>query len=198
MAQTITIDLTPDEKTIYRRPTLYLSQGDVGRSITVNLFSRDNITIPSGATVKIQATKPSGLGFSVTGTLADGVAAFTSTAAMADEFGKFPAELRITSGNTLIGTANFNVCVEKNPHPDGTTDGESEQVIPELTLLVERIETAAASIHDLTVEASTLNPGNPATATYDGEINKISFGIPRGAMLTATDDGTGIITLTFS
>ena len=199
MAQTITIDATPDEKTIYRRPTLFFSQGDVGRAFNVNLFSRDGITIPNGATVKIQATKPSGFGFSVTATsVADGVASFTSTAVMADEFGKFPAELSITSSGVVIGTANFNICVEQNPHPDGTTDGESEQVIPELTVLVERIEAAAESIHNLSVEATTLAPGNPATAEYEDETNTIEFGIPRGAMLTATDDGNGIITLTFS
>ena len=81
---------------------------------------------------------------------------------------------------------------------DGTTDGESEQVIPQITLLVERAEAAADSIHDLTVSASTLNPNTPATATYDEATNNIAFGIPRGAMLTATDDGNGVITLTFS
>lgn len=199
MAQTITIDMTPDEKTVYRRPTLFFSQGDVGRQFVINLFSRDGLEVPSGATVKIQATKPSGLGFSVTATsVTNGVASFTSTAAMSDEFGKFPAEVTVSKSGTVLGTANFNVVVEKNPHPDGTTDGQSEQVIPELTLLVERVETAAASIHDLTVEATTLNPNTPATATYDEQTNEISFGIPRGAMLMASDDGNGVITLTFS
>lgn len=199
MAQTITIDATPDEKTKYRRPTLYFSQNDVGRAFVVNITSRDNVTIADDATVKIQATKPSGFGFSVTATsVSSGVASFTSTEAMADEFGKFPAELTISKSGVILGTANFNICVEKNPHPDGTTDGQAEEVIPELTVLVERIEAAASSIHDLSVEATTLNPNTPATATYNDETNKITFGIPRGAQLMAADDGNGNITLTFS
>lgn len=199
MAQILTIDMTPDEKTIHRRPTLYLSQGDVGRAFVINLFSRDNITIPNGATVKIQATKPSGLGFSVTASsVSNGVATFTSTLEMADEFGKFPAEVKITSSGVVLGTANFNVCVERNPHPDGTTDGRSEEVIPQITALVERVEAAADSIHELTVSATTLNPGASASAVYDEETNEIEFGIPRGAQLTATDDGNGNITLAFS
>lgn len=199
MAQTITVDITPDEKTIYRRPTLYFSQNDVGRAFNINIFSRDGTTLPASPTVKIQATKPSGLGFSVTATsLTSGVAAFTSTAGMTDEYGKFPAEVTISKSGVVYGTANFNICVEKNPHPDGTTDGQAEEVIPELTELVERIEDAAESIHDLNVEATTLSPNTPATATYDDETNTITFGIPRGAQLTATDDGNGVITLTFS
>lgn len=198
MAQTITVDATPNDKSTHRRPTLYFSQNDVGREFVIDLYSRDGVTIPSGATVKIQATKPSGFGFSVSGTVTNQSVAFTTTAVMTDEYGKFPAELNITKSGVVIGTANFNIEVEKNPHPDGTTDGQSEEVIPTLTLLVERIEAAAASIHDLSVSATTLNPGNPATALYDETDNKITFGIPRGAMLNATDDGNGIITLTFS
>ena len=189
MPQTITVDATPDEKTIHRRPTLYFSQGDVGRAFTINLFSRDGYEVPSGSTVKIQATKPSGLGFSVAATsVTNGVASFTSTAAMADEFGKFPAEAMITKSGTVIGTANFNICVERNPHPDGTTDGQSEEVIPELTVLVERIEAAAESIHDLNTTATTLPAGSSATATYNSQTNTIAFGIPKGMDGFLTDN----------
>ena len=198
MPQIITVDITPDERTKYRRPTLNFSQNDVGRELAINLFSRDNIEIPSGATVKIQATKPSGFGFSVTGSLTNQTATFTSTEEMADEYGRFPAELVISSGGVVLGTANFYIAVEKNPHPDGTTDGQAEEVMPQLTLLVERVESAAASIHDLSVDATTLSPNTPATVEYDEETNELSFGIPRGAMLTATDDGDGNITLAFS
>lgn len=199
MAQRITVDLTPDERTKYRRPTLYFSQNDVGRAFEVNIASRFGTDIPTGATAKIHGTKPSGFGFSVTATsISDGVAYFTSTAGMADEHGKFQAEISITKSGVVLGSDNIFIEVERNPHPDGTTDGEAEEVMPELTQLVERIETAAASIHDLSVDATTLSPNTPATATYDEETNKISFGIPRGAQLMAADDGNGNITLTFS
>lgn len=198
MPQTITVDITPDEKTIYRRPTLFFSQGDIGRDCVVNIFSRTGLTVPSGSTAKIQGTKPSGMGFSVSCTVSGQTVSFSNTIEMTDEACNIPVKIEITNGGTVLGTARFNMMVEKNPHPDGTTDGTAEQLVPIITQLVNRAESAAESIHDLSAEASTLNPGTPATVAYDDELNKLSFGIPRGAMLTATDDGNGNITLTFS
>lgn len=194
MSQTINIDLTPG----LFMPTISYSQGDIGREIKINIQSSDGTEIPAGATVKMQATKPSGLGFSVSGTLTGNVATFVTTETMTNEWGRMPAELVLESGGVKIGTANFYWQGEKNPHPDGTTDGDSESLVPILTLLVERIEDAADSIHDLSVSATTLAPNTPATATYDDANNEIEFGIPRGAMLMAADDGDGNITLSFS
>ncbi len=194
MAQKININTTPGQF----MPTLYYSQGDIGRTFELALVSSDGWTVPAGATVEMVATKPSGFGFTVSGTLADGVATFVTTETMTNEWGRFPAEIRITSGGVVIGTANFYLNGEKPPHPEGTTDGDAETIIPLLTVLVERIEAAAESIHELTVDATTLTPGTPASATYDEETNNITFGIPRGAMLNASDDGNGNITLTFS
>lgn len=194
MAQKININTTPNQF----MPTLYYSQGDIGRVWELALVSSDGYEIPSGATVEMVATKPSGFGFTVSGTLTNNVASFTTTETMTNEWGRFPAEIRITSSGTVIGTANFYLNGERDPHPEGTTDGDAGTIIPYLTVLVERIEAAADSIHQLTVSATTLSPNTPATATYDDETNNIAFGIPRGAQLTATDDGNGNITLTFS
>lgn len=193
MAQTINVDSKP----ALFMPTLYYSQGDVGRTFEIVVSSSDGFTIPSGATSQMVATKPSGLGFTVAGTVSGNKVTFTTTAVMTDEWGRFPAELRITSGNTVIGTANFYMEGERNPHPDGTTDGQQGSLIPELTVLVERVEAVAESIHDLTVESVTLPQGSQATATYDAENNKITFGIPQGSDIVSTDDGNGNITMTF-
>ena len=140
MAQNLNLSITPGKP----RPRVYLSQYDVGRSIKFYLKEDGTDYSPgSGYTVKMEATKPSGLGFSVTGTLSDSTATFTSIATMTNEYGDFPAELKISNGTELIGTANFIMSIEKSPHPDGTTDGDAETVIPELTLLVRRAETAS-------------------------------------------------------
>lgn len=193
--QTIIVDMTPG----YRMPTIYYSQGDIGTQFAIDLRSRFGDSFPASPTVTIQATKPSGFGFSVSAdSTTGGLCVFTTTAAMSDEFGRFPAELKVEKSGVTFFTANFYMEGERNPHPDGTIDGQSESVIPELTQLVERIEDAADSIHDLSVEAETLAPNTPASATYDETENKITFGIPRGAQLNATDDGNGVITLTFS
>lgn len=173
--QTINVNYTPG----LFQPTLYYSQDDVGRVFQINL---EGFEIPSGATVTIQATKPSGLGFTVAAdSVSDNVATFTTTSVMTDENGRFPAELHIVSGNVEVGTANFLMVGERNPHPSGTTDGSQGTIIPELTLLVERVEAAADSIHNLSVTATTLPAGSDATASFDDETDTLSLGIPRGA-----------------
>lgn len=177
MSQKINVNITPNSLAM---PTLYFSQGDVGRVFTIEVVSSDGYDIPSGATVKIQATKPSGFGFSVTGTVTDNIVEFTSTSEMTDEAGRFFADLEITSGGTLIGTANFCMCGEADPHPDGTIDGSAESIVPQLTLLVERVENAAAAVLDTTTVATTLPAGSQATYSFDESTNTATFGIPQG------------------
>lgn len=171
--QNINVNIVPDS---YPQ-TIRYSQGDVGREFKINVVG---FTIPTGATVKIQATKPSGFGFSVAGTVSGNAVSFTTTAIMTDEAGRFPAELEITKDSVVIGTANFIMWGEANPHPEGTTDGQQGTIIPELTLLVERVEAAASSVLDMEVVANTLPAGSQATYSYDEDLNKATFGIPQG------------------
>ncbi len=171
--QNINVNITPDN---YPQ-SLYFSQNDVGREFKINIT---DFTIPVGATVKIQATKPSGFGFSVSGTVSGNSVTFETTDEMTDEAGRFPAELVVESGSVVIGTANFLMVGEANPHPEGTTDGSQGTIIPELTLLVERVETAASKILDMQVVANTLPAGSQATYSYDEDLNKATFGIPEG------------------
>lgn len=171
--QNINVNIVPDS---YPQ-TIRYSQGDVGREFKINVVG---FTIPTGATVKIQATKPSGFGFSVAGTVDGNAVSFTTTAIMTDEAGRFPAELEITKDSVVIGTANFIMWGEANPHPEGTTDGQQGTIIPELTLLVERVEAAASSVLDMEVVANTLPAGSQATYSYDEDLNKATFGIPQG------------------
>lgn len=171
--QNINVNIVPDNFP----QTIRYSQGDIGRQFKINVT---DFEIPNGATVKIQATKPSGFGFSVAGVVADNSVTFTTTAEMTDEAGRFQAELQITAGDDIIGTANFLMIGERNPHPEGTTDGSQGTIIPELTLLVERVEAAASSVLDMEVVANTLPAGSQATYSYDEALNKATFGIPEG------------------
>lgn len=183
MAQKINVDVTPN---LFQQ-ILYYHQGDVGREFEIAIVTKDGYEVPSGATFTIQATKPSGLGFSVSGTASGNVVAFTSTEEMTDEFGRFPAQLKIADGTNTIFTANFLMVGEKNTHPDGTTDGSQETIIPTLTLLVERIEAAAETVDEevakvtgMIATATTLPAGSDATANYDSETSTLTFGIPQG------------------
>lgn len=121
------IDLTPG---VGIKQRISVSQYDVGRAITVNLFDGyEPYAPPTGATAVIHGTKPSGLGFTVTGTINGTVAAFTTTAEMTAESGTMDAEIQITAGGVVIGMANFVFCVEKSPHPTGTVDGTTADVV---------------------------------------------------------------------
>ena len=171
--QNINVNIVPDNFP----QTIRYSQGDIGRQFKINVADFD---IPVGATVKIQATKPSGFGFSVAGVVSDNSVTFTTTEEMTDEAGRFQAELQITAGGDVIGTANFLMIGERNPHPEGTTDGSQGTIIPELTLLVERVEKAASDVLDMEVVATTLPAGSQATYSYDEDLNKATFGIPEG------------------
>lgn len=194
--QTIIVDTTPG----FRQPTIYYSQGDIGTQFAIDLRSRFGDSMPASPTVAIQATKPSGFGYSVTATSVSGaVATFTMTETMTNEAGRYPAELKVEKSGVTFFTANFYMEGEASPHPDGTTDGDAESAIPVLTELVERIEDAAESIHDLSVEAETLDYDEDASASYDGTNNKITFGIPRGGALSVTDPNSdGNIVISFS
>ena len=137
------VSMTPN----YFHETVKISQNDIGRQFSINLMNDDRTayTIPSGATVKLTGTKPSGLGFTVTGSFSGSVATFSTTAEMSDEDGMAVCEVSITSGNTKIGSANINLFCERNPHPDGTIDSTTAPVINQITALVNRADTAANS-----------------------------------------------------
>ena len=132
-----------------QRGDLHFSQYDVGRTATINLYAvNEAYTIPVGATVKIQATKPSGLGFDVACTFSGSVVTVVSTETMTAEAGRFPAELHIIDNSDVIGTANFMFVVEASPHPDGTVDGDAEEVVNEIKALVLESEGYALGTQD--------------------------------------------------
>ena len=175
--QTIIVDMTPG----FRMPTIYYSQGDVGTQFAVDLRSRFGDSLPAGATVTIQATKPSGFGFSEAATsVTNGVAVFTTVAGMTDEAGRFAAELKVEASGITLFTANFYMNGEASTHPEGTIDGSEGTVIPELTQLVERAEEAASSVLDRQTVTNTLPAGSQASYTFDEETNTQTFGIPQG------------------
>lgn len=175
MSQTIDVNMTPG----LFMPTIFYSQGDIGREFKINITTSDGTAIPAGATVKMQATKPSGLGFSVAGTLSGNVATFVTTETMTNEAGRVPAELVLEANGDRIGTANFYWQGEKDPHPQGTVDGDLDDVMPKY----------------MTVTVTSLAPNTTPTYNYDPSTNTANFGIPRGA------DGSlssGVLASTYS
>ena len=108
--------MTPD--TIL--PYLKLSQYDVGREISfVMKDGSQGYTVPSGATVKLEGTKPSGLGFTITCTVDGSTATAVTTAGMTDEWGTVVAELVVRQGDNRLGSSNVRFDIERSPHPEG-------------------------------------------------------------------------------
>lgn len=135
-----------------------VSQDDVGREITIELYEGFlAYSPPSGTTAIMHGTKPSGLGFSVNGTISGSVISFVTTAAMTSESGRIDAEVVLSSGETVIGTANFLLCVEKSPHPSGTVDGTTDDVI---NAIEEARDEAIADIGSMMISATDDGNGN--------------------------------------
>ena len=133
--ETRNVNITPGGTT----PVIHVSQNDVGRTITLNVTDGSTWYDLTGCTVKLEGTKPSGLGYSVTGTVSGHTVTIVTTNHMTGEAGNIASELKITKTNVAIGTANIILSVEPDPHPDSTTDGDAEELISELTLIMNQI-----------------------------------------------------------
>lgn len=136
------VDITPGYE---QAVIIYVSQYDVGRQFKINLTDgSESYSIPAGAVAKIEGTKESTLGFSVQGTISGNSITFTTTNEMTDEAGRIPVEISITKDNLILGSKNIYLDVEESPHKTGTYDGSLPEIIPEITILVERVEAAVA------------------------------------------------------
>ena len=125
-SQIITVNLIPGLST---PAVVRVSQCDVGRPLTFRVFDGTGVALfGASVTATIVGTKPSGLGFTETGTIAGNTVTLNTTLAMTQECGMIPAEIRFatTSPATDIGTANFILAVEPQTHSSSTTDGTYE------------------------------------------------------------------------
>ena len=153
-------------------PEVHLSQYDIGRELTFKLMDGNTeYSVPSGAVVTVKATKPSGLGFVVNAEADGNIVTIVNTETMTNESGRFSAELSISSGATLLGTSNFIFNIEKSPHPEGTTDGDVETLIPELTLLVNE---ARSLVEQAEETAQTVTGLEPRVSTAETNISSIN------------------------
>lgn len=138
--ETRNVNITPGGQP----PIIHVSQNDVGRTITINVTDGTGWYDLTGCSAALAGIKPSGLGFTINGTISGHTVTITTVKLMTAEYGNIACELKITKGTTKIGTANIILAVEKDPHPENTTDGNVDELIPEITILVERIEAAVA------------------------------------------------------
>lgn len=164
--ETKNVNITPGGQ----MQTIHVSQNDVGREIILNVTDGSGWYDLTGCSVALAGIKPSGLGFTVNGTVNGHTVTIETVKLMTAEYGSIACELKITKGTTKIGTANMILSVEKDPHPESTTDGNIDELIPEITVLVERIEAAVAKeevLHEAEAWAVGKRDGVPVTEEDD-------------------------------
>ena len=155
-----------------------LSQYDVGRQIGFMLYDESGAyTPPAGSTAKIRATKPSGFAFDVAGTISGNTVTVTITATMSAESGVFPAEIRITKNDDILGTTNFLWHVERAPRLEGSIDGDAaaRSLMQDLLDAESAANTAAGSANSAASAAnsaaSAANSAASAANTAAGSAN---------------------------
>lgn len=192
MAQHKNIDIIPDS-TVNR---IHLSQGDIGRTLIFYLFENAlSWSVPASSTIKCQGTKPSGFGFSVSCTYSGNAVTCVTTDEMTDEYGQIEAELVITSSDEsqVFGTSNFILDIERNPHPDGTVDGDAEN--PVIANLNAVITQAVDSWLDEHPEATTTVEDGSLTykKLVTGTLGYVSYKMFGAVLDGETDDSEAVI-----
>lgn len=95
---------------------LHVSEGDIGREISLTLISGGTeYVIPSGAEITLEMVKADGHGTTINCTYNGAEVTFKTTEQSTLRAGKAIAELRITDGESDLGTANFFIAVEPRP-----------------------------------------------------------------------------------
>lgn len=168
MAQAKNVSITPGGSSV---TIINVSQGDIGRQIVLNVSDGSGWYDLTGCTAELAGIKPSGLGFTVSGTVSGHTVTISTVKLMTAEYGNIGCELKIKDGNdNVIGTANMILSVEKDPHPDTTTDGNIDEILPEITILVERVEAAVAKeevLHEAEAWAVGKRDGVPVSSDDD-------------------------------
>lgn len=139
VTQTITLSMIPGVTT----PRIYASQFDTGlRVFEFNLVDDGgNFSIPTGATVLMNAQKQDGTIISQTCTWVGSKVTADCTTQLSSLAGCVMCEIRVvTTGSTVAGSANFVLYVEPSPIDSGIV---SESDINDITELVDEATEAA-------------------------------------------------------
>ena len=203
LTQSTQLDLIPGS--IIKR--VNVSQyDDESRTLEFVLFQRGVYTsIPSGATVTMQGTKPDGKSFTETCTYEDGTVSVNVTKSMTAIAGDVLCEIKIEKNDEVLGTANFILSVEKAPVPIDADFSPSEwpeslpERIEEIEDRLDDDETSLANIRQATVQntsaiavldRSTVKTVNNQPPDANGNVNvTVSGGI--SSVNGKTPDQTG-------
>lgn len=139
--QEIDLNLTPSGV----MPVVHLKQYDrESRTITCTVYDGSVLfSAPSGASATIRGTKPDHTGFEYSANISGSMVTFTVQTQMTVLAGDVPAEIRITSGSQILGTATIILRVEKAALSSDTDISETE--LPLIEDQAKKYMNAAAS-----------------------------------------------------
>lgn len=125
-------------------PVIHVSQYDDGYGITANLIENSGTyTVPVGATVSIEGTKPDGHGYAYLCTYQDNAVVIPVNTQMTAVKGKHPCELVVRKEGLRVGSKNMIMAVEVAGLGEDTIISDTE--LPAIIALAQEQEEAAAS-----------------------------------------------------
>lgn len=155
ITQKYNLNLIPNKMPL----SVHVSQYDKSsRIIEFDLYNGATpFTIPSGSTITVRGGKPDGTGYEYACSYAAGTHGGSTVSATIEEQmtvlpGHQPAEIRITQGTQVLGTANFEFFVEASPMEEGAISETELPLLEDAIQAATRAETAAGQVEQ-TVEA---------------------------------------------
>ena len=125
-------------------PVIHVSQYDDGYGITANLIENSGTyTVPVGATVSIEGTKPDGHGYAYLCTYQDNAVVIPVNTQMTAVKGKHPCELVVRKEGLRVGSKNMIMVVEVAGLGEDTIISDTE--LPAIIALAQEQEEAAAA-----------------------------------------------------
>lgn len=192
--QEFDLNMIPDSSPV----SVYVDQYDKGSGrFKINLYNDSKKYTPSGATVKIQGTKPDKKGFSYSASISGNVVTANLTEQMTAVAGRVRVNVVVTEGNNRTGTFVFWLEVQATGLADDVDisetvlpeyiDGakkaaeEAKEVAEEAKKAAEEAKKAAASIDikDMTNSVKGIGRPDGVTAEADsGVFSALGVAIP--------------------
>ena len=141
MNQTYSLNMIPGGNPL-RVPVRQFDKGS--RTITMTLWNGSGaFSVPAGAAVTVEGTKPDGKSFSSTASFSGTGVSFTVTEQMAAVAGDVRCQLTVTKSGTILGSATFLLVVEPSALPENPD--LSETVFSSFQQLKNAAQTAASN-----------------------------------------------------
>lgn len=177
-------------------PVVHVSQYDVDRVLTFNLYDRNSeASLASGTTAVIEGTKPDGNGFQYAATISGNTVTVNTTIQMTVLSGTVDCKIVLRNGSQVIGTALFIMDVEKAGINENTPMSETDLplIIAEATEQMERAEAEALKAEGYATgkqsgeEVSSESPYYHNNAEYYSEYaESIAESLPDGLNIKGT------------